>query len=94
MASNKLLLGPKLTELSPKLSCSQLEQWRSSMPYNLTLNDNFLPFLTTNFGKKTRAKPHRDLLGDVTSAKLLDPEGKNAADKCVIVDMMLDQISN
>ena len=46
--SNKLLLGPKLTELSPKLSFSQFEQWRSSMLYNLTLNETSntgLPFL-------------------------------------------------
>ena len=92
--ANKLLLGPKLTELGPKLTFNQFEQWRSSMLYNLTLNDNFRPYLTIEFGKKTRAKPNRDLLGDLTSENTPDPEGKTAADKCVIVDMMLDQISN
>ena len=64
------------------------------MLYNLILNDNFRPYLPVQFGKKTRAKPNRDLLGDLTSANLPDPEGKTAADKCVIVDTMLDQISN
>ena len=52
MANSKFVLGPKLVELSPKLSFNGFEQWRQNILYHLTLNENFRPFLNLRFGKK------------------------------------------
>ena len=91
---SKFTLGPKLVELSPDFSFGEFESWKSNVYYHLGLNEAFRPFLGLKFGKKSRAKPYRDLKGDLTSNNQPDPQGMTAEMKCVVVDQMLEQISN
>ena len=91
---SKFTLGPKLVELSPDFTFAQFESWRQNVTYHLGLNEAFRPFLTMKFGKKSRTKPHRNLRGDLTSSNQPDPQGMTAEMKCMVVDQMLEQISN
>lgn len=88
-----ITLGPKLRQLSHNETLSSLESWFSMVRYNLALNKEFQQFLKigVKFGRKSRAKPSRDLKDDTTgeaSARV------SKETKCVQVDMMLDQVAN
>ena len=71
-------LGPKLRQLNQTETLSTLESWMSQVRYNLTLNKDFLPYLKigAKFGRKTRAKPNRDLVND--GGKMVLPLTLNA----------------
>ena len=91
---SKFQLGPKLTELPPKCTFSAFEQWRQNIKYHLSLNEDFRPFLNCTFGKKTKTSPLRSLKDDLTDKGEPDPRGMTAETKCIIVDQMLEQLSN
>ena len=91
---SKFQLGPKLTELPPKCTFSAFEQWRQNIKYHLSLNEDFRPFLNCTFGKKTKTSPLRSLRDDLTDKGEPDPRGMTAETKCIIVDQMLEQLSN
>ena len=85
-----IALGPKLRQLSPTETLASLEQWRQNVVYNLSLNASFTPYVDMVFGKKSRSKPHRSLEADDTTVA----NAQTAAQKCVVVDLMLDQVAN
>ena len=87
-------LGPRLEVLQPRESFAKFETWRQNILYHLSQNAGFQAYLTVIFGKKTRAKPNRDLKTDLKPDGDVDPSGKSAATKCIQVDMMMEQISN
>ena len=95
-----LYTGPKLKALSTNETFSSIESWKANIIYSLRLNKDFQPYLTDGFifGRKTRAKPCRDLTDDIKTEKVngedVDTITKSKAEKAVIVDLMLDQIAN
>ena len=100
--------GPKIRTLTDKETISSLEAWKSTIIYGLKLNNDFKPYLADNvvFGKKSGRKPYRDLTDTVRleqETNTVDGEQvtetvqvlvKSAVEKCVEVDLMLDQIAN
>ena len=85
---SKFQLGPKLTELPKTLTFPQFETWKGNILYHLSLNEDFRPYLQINFGKKTKHSPLRNLRDDT------EPGGATAETKCIIVDQLLEQLSN
>ena len=91
---SKFQLGPKLTELPKTLTFPQFETWKQNILYHLSLNEDFRPYLHLNFGKKTKHSSLRNLRDDVNDKGELDPRGATAETKCIIVDQLLEQLSN
>ena len=101
--------GPKIVPLGENESLNSIERWRQSVIYLLTLNEDFRPFLkdTCEFGKKTKAKPYRNLTDSYKVVKKENGEiekeedgsdrvvvSESKEDKCYKVDLMLEQIAN
>ena len=100
-----LQLGPKVRNLSTKESLASLETWKQTVLYGLRLNPDFRPYLGENviFGKKTRGNPNRSLVDSIHREEIVDNEGvtreilhvtKTKEEKCIEVDIMLEQIAN
>ena len=85
--------GPKVRILSDRESLSTLEIWRQNVIYHLGLNAEFKPYLadTVTWGKKSKANPNRNLQNDTVGDMNVR---KTAAEKSVIVDLLLSQIAN
>ena len=83
-----LLKGPKLRSLTQNESLNTIEIWKQNIIFSLRGNESFKPFMKEDFkwGKKSRGKPTRDLVSDT--------DGLSAEDKCILVDLLLDQIAN
>ena len=100
--------GPKVRTLTDKETLASLEAWKSTVIYGLKLNPDFKPYLRDGvvFGKKTRGRPNRDLEDTVKHEKqTVTIDGnpvetsvrvivKAREEKCVDVDLMLDQVAN
>ena len=96
--------GPKVRCLTTKETLSTLETWRQTVIYGLRLNADFRPYLNegARFGKKSKARPYRELNDDVKVEKVTVNEVeqelvtvvKSKEDKIVDVDLMLEQIAN
>ena len=97
---SNLYTGPKLKALSTNETFASIESWKANIIYSLRLNKDFQPYLTEGFifGRKTRAKPSRDLVDDIKTERVNDEDVvtiiKSKEEKAVIVDLMLDQIAN
>lgn len=90
MSGSKLRIGPGVKVLDQQLrSIAEFESWKHSVMYNLRLDGDFKEYLGANyvFGKKTKAKPHRDVI----PTRVDTP--KSAEDKCAEIDFMLEQIA-
>ena len=92
--------GPKIRCLTNKETVASIEGWKSTVLYGLRLNQDFKPFLKpgVQFGRKSRAYPDRGLLPDTRVVKV-DGEDVtevtvSSEEKCEIVDLLLEQISN
>ena len=59
-----------------------------------TINDKFRPIFNHRLWQVKLCKNKKIVLANLTSGNLLNPDGKTAANKYIIVDMMTDQISN
>ena len=64
--------GPKVRCLTTKETLSTLETWRQTVIYGLRLNADFRPYLNegARFGKKSKARPYRELNDDVKVEKV------------------------
>ena len=97
---SNLYSGPKIKALTPTETFASLESWKANVIYGLRLNKDFQPYLAEGyiFGKKSRAKPYRDLQDDVKTERVNDADVVTVttpkSEKAVIVDLMLDQIAN
>ena len=95
-----LHIGPKIKPLTPNESFASLDTWKANVTYGLRLNRDFQPYLVEGFifGRKTRARPFRDLQDDVSTMTVNDVEvvtvTKSKEEKAVAVDLILDQIAN
>ena len=91
---------PKVRCLSSNETLALLESWRDNVLYGLRLNPDFRPYLEEGFlfGRKTRNKPDRDLKDTVKTEQQnnvnVQVVVKSKKEKCVEVDLLLDQISN
>ena len=96
-------LGPKVQSLGDDESLASIERWKQNIIYHLRLNEEFRPFLTIEFGKKSRLHPNRNLDDDVVIETVQNAAGEDVQvetitltkeDKCYTVDLFLDQIAN
>ena len=95
--------GPKIRSLTNKETIASLEGWKASVLYGLRLNPEFRPYLRQGFefGRKSRANPYRSLTPDIRVMRAEDTDDddqeevvQTVEEKCGIVDLLLEQISN
>ena len=97
---SNLKFGPKINPLGEEESISSVERWRQNVLYHLRLNEEFRPYLKDNvvFGKKSKSQPTRSFTDEVKVEKVdgndVTTVVSSAEDKCFVVDLMLDQVSN
>ena len=92
--------GPKIKQLSNKETLQSIESWKSIVLYGLRLNPEFKPYLDSEFGRKSRNYQLKQLTDDTTTTT--DVDGKteiqvitvSSAEKCEIVDLLLNQVAN
>ena len=79
---------------SQKMRVTSFESWRQNLIYILSLDINFMPFLSdiATWQKKTAANPTRGLADDV--APIPADQRKSATLKNTHLDLMLGQIAN
>ena len=84
--------APKLWLLTDSETINSIETWRQNLLYILTLDDKFIPFLSTSWSKKTAQSPTHGLTSDGDTV----PEGSRptAAQKNLNLELMLGQIAN
>lgn len=99
--SNHFKHGPKVSILSDSETISSIEAWRQNVLYQLRLNEDFRPYLKDGvlFGKKSKTQPSRQCTDDTRTETNDAGEEvvtvvRSKEDKCLIVDLMLDQIAN
>ena len=89
------LKGPGVKVLdSPIKSVSEFEQFRHSLVFYLRQDLEFRPYLKKDikWGVKSAASPNRSLTDDPGVSRD-PPTGQSAADKCEIVDFLLETVS-
>ena len=100
---SNLKYGPKVIPLGEEETLASIERWKQNVIYHLRLNEEFRPFLTTQFGKKSRANPNRSLRDETKSESVKNEAGltrvvttliQSKEDKTFTVDLLLDQIAN
>ena len=82
---------PKPYKLSKVETIVSFEQWKFNQIYNLQMDPNFGPFIANNkeWKKSSSANPTRGLIDDTQGENK-----KTAAEKCNILNLMLDQIAS
>lgn len=82
---------PKPYKLSKVETIVSFEQWKFNQIYNLQMDPNFGPFIANNteWKKQSAANVNRGLLDDTQG-----DNKKSAAEKCNILNLMLDQIAS
>ena len=91
MASNRV---PKQWSLTTNKSISSIEAWENNLRYILSLDPNFVTFLTdgATWQKKTNASPLRGFTDD--SEEVPTIQRRAAAQRVTHLEMMLGQVAN
>lgn len=94
---SNLKYGPKIIPLGEGETLASIERWKQNVVYHLRLNEEFRPFLYTDFGKKSKANPSRALKDflEVKTVRNKDGEEKQESivtqtkeDQCFTVDLL------
>ena len=91
MKTSKIRVGPGVKILdAPITSIGEWEHWKYSVLYLLRQDSDFKPYLKESFkfGAKTKLKPTRNLEASGSGGDLVTP-----ADKCMVIDFMLQEIA-
>ena len=86
--------APKQWLLTKNETITSFESWRQNLLYILSLDNNFAPFLASDFKwkKKSAANVNRGLTNDPETTP--EASRKTAAQKVVQLELLLGQIAN
>lgn len=86
--------APKQWQLTTTETINSFEAWRQNLIYRLSINNDFAPFLGTNYSwsKKSTVHPLRGLRND--AAPIPEAQRLTAIQKNVKLELMLNQIAN
>ena len=80
--ANASARAPKQWCLTKNETINSFENWRQNLMYTLSLDKNFVPYLTLKWAKKSKGAPSRDFVDDpntVDEAVRKTKEQKSAA---------------